>query len=118
MSSAPATHADAARTAKALVLLGEQRYLEEYLGEPFRYFLELTKQGILSQDDCAAIRSLPDRLRIQRFLELVSASEKGYDVLVRALRKQQHLKVAKYLQKKVKEMESKLAEEGETFVTN
>lgn len=115
MDSRSPTH-----TAKALVLLSEQKHLEEHLGDPQSYFLALTKHSILSKSECDEIRKQPSvEFSLQRCLELVSMKEHGFDVLVSAMTKQRrHSNVARYLKRKVKEIEAKISEPGKILSVN
>ena len=95
-----------AQKAKAVVLLSEQRHLEEHLGDPQRYFTALTRDKVLSREQCEEIRrQRSEELQLQRCLELVSAHERGFDVLVEAMiRQRTHSGLGKELQKKVEEI--------------
>lgn len=108
------------QSAKALVLLSEQKYLEKHLGDPESYFMALTKHSILTKAKCEEIRQQRSmELSLQRCLELVSMNQRGFDVLVQAMTNQRkHSTVARYLQRKVKEMEVKLCEQGEISDNN
>lgn len=107
MSSNPSP----AHKAKAVVLLSEQRYLEEHLGDPQPYFTALTKYKVLSRGQCDEIRrQRSEELQLQKCLELVSEHERGFDVLVEAMiRQRTHSGLGKHLQKKVEEILPKLS---------
>ena len=101
-----------AQMRKSAVLLAEQHYLEENVGNPRRYFYAF--KGILSKAQCLDIREQRSvEHQMQRFLEIISMDSRGFTVFVQALRAQKvHSHVANYLNKKVLEMD-RLSSQGE-----
>lgn len=95
---------------KAVVLLSEQHYLEEHIRCPLKYFPLLTRKGVLSAAQCSDIKQ--QQYQVQRFVELLTLSEIGYDVFLQALKRQRvNAHVANYLRKKVIEFD-RLSNQG------
>lgn len=91
---------------KAAVLLIEQPYLADHICSPRRYFPYLTKKKVLSNDDCFSIKEQPSvEYEVQRFVELISLKERGYDAFLEALKNERvKIHVASYLSKRVLEV--------------
>lgn len=101
---------------KAIVLLEliQQHYLEEHICDPGRYFPFLKRKKILSQAECCSIRQQQCfEYQLQKFVELISLKEDGYDMFVEALRNQKvNAEVAAHLRKRVSEVDE-LYSQGE-----
>lgn len=91
---------------KAAVLLIEQPYLAEHVCYPGRYFPFLTKKKVLSDADCSSIKQQRCvEHQVQKFVELISLKECGYDMFLEALKKEKvNIHVRSYLSKRVLEV--------------
>ena len=99
---------------KAIVLLEliQKRYLEDHIRDPGRYFPLLRRKKILSQAECSSIKK--HEYQIQKFVELISLKEGGYDVFVEALKSLRvNAHVAAHLKRRVLEVD-KLYSQGES----
>ena len=99
---------------KAIVLLEliQKRYLEDHIRDPRKYFPLLKRKKILSQAECSSIKK--HEYQVQKFVELISLKEGGYDVFVEALKSLRvNAHVAAHLKRRVSEVD-KLYSQGES----
>ena len=99
---------------KAIVLLEliQKRYLDDHISDPRKYFPLLRRKNILSQAECSSIKK--HEYQAQKFVELISLKEGGYDVFVAALKSLRvNAHVATHLKRRVSEVD-KLYSQGES----
>ena len=73
----------------SVVLLDQISYLIDNLGDPRWYFNAFTKVGILTVDQCEAIKSEPSAEHCtEQFIRAVAESDKSYRVICGELKRQ------------------------------
>jgi hypothetical protein len=93
--------------AKAIVLLelNQKHFLEQHICDPGQYFPVLKQKDILSQAECSWIKKQRCvEYQVQRLVELISLKNDGYDVFMKALRRQ-NAHVATQLKRRVSEVD-------------